>query len=352
MSNRRRILIGGILLPLLLFLYLVRKNDSIRTTFFKTAPIEWKDERWMPRNQAYPQTCQQTVRKNDSIRTTFFKTAPIEWKDERWMPRNQAYPQTCQQTAIFPFEIGCPTKCQRARGHSKETRYQMSLNWSFGQPKHFDHLPTYYNKGKNYECPQTLIDNFIYASDTIAAQASARFPTIRVKRQKRLHMSLMYMCCLFQNETDHAREIYYDWVVENRPFDFTARFNKLECWKERTNSVTNIIVADETTQVTMMGLYRNLHERFEREGIPVEVPRTDQMPFHITLLGLHLGDGSGNGTPEDDIDPYLGDIYSIVAPVSSRMGDQWAGPGRMHITHDPRPPVKAAAHTNLKIRKK
>lgn len=237
-------------------------------------------------------------------------------------------------------------QCDRQRGNTSEPMYRIAIEWSFGQPKHFDTLPTYYSHGKNYECPLTLIDNFINASDTIAQQAKERIPNINVKPQERLHMSLMYMCCLFQNETNHARQIYYDWVVEHRPFDFQVRYNKLECWKERLNSVTNIIVADDATQNTVMKLYQSLHQKFEDEGIPVQVHRADQMPFHITLVGLHLGDGEGNGGPEDDIEPFLKEIYEIVAPVSHRIQDSWAGPGRMHITHDPRGAAKAKPHTH------
>lgn len=271
-------------------------------------------------------------------------TSNIQWKDERWMSKE--YPKSCQKTVFHPFRVGCPQQCARTQNAINATHnesfYRMSIEWYFGQPQHFDHLPTYYSKGINYQCPSMLIDNFINASDRLVSEAQARIPRLQTKRQRRVHMSLMYMCCLRPNETDWAREIMYQWVLDRRPFDLTVRFDKLECWHERLNSVTNIIVTDAPSQQRLMSLNHDLRDRFVQEGIPVEVPREDQMPFHITLAGVQLG--QGEGTAEDDISGYLKDIYNIVEPISKEYGDTWAGPNPLRIQHDPRFSTQFAKH--------
>lgn len=268
----------------------------------------------------------------------------IDWADPNWMKEIDR----CQSTKIKPFRVGCPASCDRAIGN--ETMYRMGVEWYFGQPILFDEseLPNAYDKGINYQCPRQFVENFIEASKRLGEEAKANLPNnITVKSQRRMHMSLAYMCCLRKNETNWVREIVHDWINANRPFDFTVRFNKLECWHERFNSVTNIIVGDNATQQTVLKIVRSLYKAIEARGIPLNIKREHQMPIHSTLVGVHYGEGEGQ--QKDDIRPYLAAIHEIVAPISKKYGNWWTGRvGRMRIRHDPVFSVKGAWHAGAK----
>ena len=147
-------------------------------------------------------------------------------------------------------------------------------------------------------------------------------------------MSLAYLCCLRRNETDWVREIMYEWVLQHRPFDFTVKFNKLECWQVRYNSITNIILGDDETQRTVMMFAHDLYQYLERRGIPMEISRDQQMPIHVTLAGLYRGTGEGK-VPYDNIEPSIPVVHSIVRQISKEYGDTWAGNDRMRVTFDP-----------------
>ena len=243
---------------------------------------------------------------------------------------------TCQSTLMQPFRAGCPASCKRAAVN--ETMYRMSAEWAFAQAILFDEsqLPVAFDKGVNYRCPRQFVENYISAGTRLRDEstiASIR-PNLTFKHQPRIHMSLAYLCCLRRNETDRVREIVHEWILQNRPFDFTVKFNKLECWQERYNSITNIIVGDDETQRTVMRLVHDLYQYLERRGIPMEIPREQQMPIHVTLAGLYHGTGEGQ-VPLDNIEPSIPAVHSIVSRISQDYGDAWAGKDRMRVAFDP-----------------
>ena len=131
-----------------------------------------------------------------------------------------------------------------------------------------------YDKGINFQCPYELVENFRHASSSLESIATNR--NVSFERQVRIHMSLSYLCCLRKNETDWAKEIIYEWILDNHPFSFDVTFNRLECWHERYNSVTNIIIAVDDTQKTVMKMNQQLEEKLLDRGIPTEIPRSLQ----------------------------------------------------------------------------
>jgi hypothetical protein len=109
----------------------------------------------------------------------------------------------------------------------------------------------------------------------------------------------------------------YEWVLRHCPFDFTVTFNKLECWQERYNSITNITVGDAETQRTVMMFAHDLYQYLEHCYIPMEISWEQQMPIHMTLAGLYRGTGEGQ-VPHDNIEPSLSVVHSIVRQISKK----------------------------------
>jgi ribosomal protein L17 len=211
----------------------------------------------------------------------------------------------------------------------------MTMGWNFGQPILFEpsQLPNAYEYGFNYQCPRIFVENFVHASQDLERQVKTEIPDINIKQQERLHLSLAYFCCLRRNETDWVREITQEWIHHHHPFDFTVKFNKLECWHERHNSVTNIIVGDDATQSVLMKMLHDLYDTIHRRaGIKMEIPRENQMPFHVTLSGIFYGTKEEG----DNIRPQIPVIHKLVSKISQRFGDRWAGYHGMRITHDPK----------------
>ena len=137
------------------------------------------------------------------------------------------------------------------------------------------------------------------------------------------------------------------WVL---PHEFMAQFDHLECWHEFYNSVTNIIVADERTQRIVFDIWNDLAEHVSHHvkvDIASFVPRTIQMPFHVTLIGSRYGKKDKvynfpNGTisgrnyrVEDNIVPLIDSIYQAVTNVSDSLGNQWAGSKGLRIKSAP-----------------
>lgn len=259
---------------------------------------------------------------------------------------------TCQKTAVFPFRVGCPKECSRAISID-EPMYRMSMAWYFAKPDQPEGIA--YDKGVNYQCPKPFVENFRSASSMMTSIQTTS-PDLNLALQDRMHVSLSYLCCLRRNETGWAREIMYRWVLENQPFNFQLKFEKVQCWHERHNSVTVIIIADDATQRTLMKLNQDLeHQLLKQKGIATEIHRSQQMPFHMTLFGVYRG-AKGNFTgvdflpPEDDIRPDIPNIYQLVTNVSNHFGNQWLSDQRMHVRHAPYFSATGTLHAGKEIR--
>ncbi|CAB9505970.1 expressed unknown protein [Seminavis robusta] len=261
--------------------------------------------------------------------------------------------KTCQRTKIFPFKIGCPARCEWAVSED-EPMYRMGVTWWFGEPEKYplDH-PTAYSKGINFQCSNEFTEAFGSSSDLLHNSLVQSLPnttgTLIIKRQKVMHLALSYLCCLRKNETDRVREIAYKWVQDVSPFEFEVAFDRVECYHERQNSVTTIIVADARSQRTIASMNQELNERLQRAGIPVSVKRRDQMPSHVTLQGVQYG--NDYNMLENDISSYLPLIYDKVSDLSQTMGSSWTGKSpflrsvpRMVIKHAPYFSFKGSLH--------
>jgi hypothetical protein len=228
------------------------------------------------------------------------------------------------------------------------------MGWYFGQPMAYRNssYPKQYDKGVNFQCPNVFVEHFVEASETLSKRFQSSLASTKtnliVKPQLAMHISLSYLCCLRNHQVVETLQLMKTWVQE-RNFDFRVRFDRLECWHERPNSVTNILIVDDNSQHTLMGILRDLELYLINRGIPIIVPRTDQMPFHITIVGVQYNKaeiGESN-EPEDEITPRLPEIHSIVSEVDQSAGfrgSAWTSGQELRVKYKPHFSTKGTIH--------
>ena len=184
---------------------------------------------------------------------------------------------TCPQTKIFPFRVGCPQDCRAYRKDmtkqefdQEEAFYRLTVEWYFGEPKKYNaSIPwseqrnsSIYYEGTNFQCPQAFVDTFRKAGADLTKLLKQKLHKARAfyKQQKRMHMSLAYLCCIRQNEVQRVREVIQEWIADTT-FDFTLRFGRIQSLYEKPNAVTTIIVVDDESQRQVMQLLDNLVDR-------------------------------------------------------------------------------------------
>ena len=237
----------------------------------------------------------------------FCRSGP-SWPHEDW--NRPPPPGTCRRTRFMPFLAGCPKSCADLRPDKpREHFYKTAVIWRLGRLKEIHNATaaaalTDTAMAQRFTADPAYIHAFAGAEETLTenqAQESEAFGLgpLSLSQQRNVHMSLAYLCCLTSTETATIKEVVGRWL-QQMDVDFQAVFDRVECWQERVDSITNIIVANEATQRTVMKLYQSLLRSIEDAGVPQPVQRDDQMPFHMTLLGLR--------TAGSDISAYLAPV--------------------------------------------
>ena len=251
-------------------------------------------------------------------------------------------PPSCPQTVIFPFKVGCPAVCNRtdldnnSSGSGLQPLYRFGLEWYFGQTN-ISLQGLGYDGGINFQSvPSSFVNQFATVMMNLENRAKEVLgPTTQFKRQERIHISLMYLCCLTKNEIYLAREYIAQWILENFPYDIPIQFDKLHCYRERYNSVTNILELDGISQKRLLTLNHNLRQYLQDKGIPVPVRREEQMRFHTTVLGMYYDDDPETSLPENDISVNLTTISKVIQSFEN---ENWSTStnGGIHIQHAPK----------------
>jgi len=221
----------------------------------------------------------------------------------------------------------------------------MAVMWTFGSMERYN--PNDLDASQSsFKCPIEMVQSFVTSqhrlSGFVAAESQKRGlnstekttssggTMLFIKPQKKMHLSLAYLCCIREEEKKTVHLAVQNWVAQRAARltkDIELRFNKLQCWKERKNSITNIIVNDETTQKALLLVYMDLVE-FIRNAVPsydpMVVPRQDQMPFHITLAGVYYGSNE-DGNSIDPLLPVMAEVTQSISqdtdwfPTTSKM---------------------------------
>lgn len=200
---------------------------------------------------------------------------------------------TCPRTSFFPFKIGCPT----ASGCSQFRRVTQPMNtfgayWTFGElgGLHDAHVRAELSDSairKRFPLANTqFVRRFFAAED--ALERGMNLPRrLQLNHQDMIHLSLSYVCCVTPEEIAIAKRVVRDFAQRNSNLSIPIHLNSLACYHERVNSVTNILVADDTAQQRILKINHELANALNTAGVPVYIERMRQMPFHFTLLGVH-----------------------------------------------------------------
>lgn len=233
-----------------------------------------------------------------------------------WMRYQE--PATCQHVHVYPFRVGCPSTCSREIDGGP--MYRMHVAWKFG----YLHESSDSFRG----APRKFVEGFKVSLDHVSDLLSDHHNVtgnLRIKRQVKMHMSLAYFCCIPDLERAAVQEAMREWSEHHYESPRTkVRFDRLECWKERHNSITNIVVGDDRLQKTLFPIYMDLVHYVQQRVPsynPMVVPRTEQMPFHITLIGTYYG-SKEQGASIDPMLPVMAqvtqaeDIFHDLPPLS------------------------------------
>ena len=245
----------------------------------------------------------------------------VLWPHEDW--NRPPPPGTCRRTRFMPFIAGCPKSCADLRPDEPEDRfYKTAVIWRLGRLKEIHNATaaaalTDSTMSQRFTADPAYIRAFAAAEQSLTEKQALEsralgLGPLSLSQQRNVHMSLAYLCCLTSTEISTVHEVVGRWLQQQMDLDFRAVFDRVECWQERVDSITNIIVADEATQRTVMKLYQSLLRSIEDAGVPQPVQRDDQMPFHMTLLGLHT---AGSGT---DVSAYLAPVARAVDAATAR----------------------------------
>lgn len=264
-------------------------------------------------------------------------------------------------TKLFPFRTGCPFDCTPFRDDipiatAEDEFYRLTVEWYLGQVKAINDTKTWdelknssvYKQGRNFQCSESIARTFKAAAIELGKKANAplsdKTRSIVLRPQKRMHISLAYLCCLTMEEATAALPIIDEWIDETE-FDLPVRFGDIQSWYEQPNAVTNIVILKDQEPWIMMN--EQLNERLLASKIPVPIVRKDQMPYHATLLGLRYSNKAETFDPAYEIGSRRGDIYRLVEKgVSERYHSQW---GFYRIHHKPKRSATPGKHTGPRI---
>lgn len=299
----------------------------------------------------------------------------VKWNPKLMFTTNQKHKQqshgTCNKPMYIPFIEGCPVKCKDYRKDpilaSKDEHriqnpkyFRLSVYWALGQPNvYHDHgfIPDNdkflaYDVGLNFQCNEAFVKAHTHTSKEISNQLNTIFPGpiwAAPRPVKTMVLDLMYLCCLTQEEAYKARYIIQQWLYKNYPFSIQVQFDQLQCWQTTNHMIQNLIIATTQTQEILMELEHNLRQTLQSNGIPINIERESQIPFHIQLSGLHFKDNSHKDITDTNellTESIFKKLYNIIKPISDHMGQSWTGNNPMILSHPPQVEAFPITHSD------
>eukprot|EP00435_Cladocopium_sp_Y103_P056253 s282_g18.t4 len=229
------------------------------------------------------------------------------------------------KTKIFPFRTGCPEGCSNLRAVAalklEDTYFRTGTLWRLSG-RHLQNASLIEQKIRAESVPRDFGTSFDLVESEIMREVQelpfALEHVMFYHQQKSMHLSLSYDCCWTEEEVQNFKLVFRRWLGQTR-FNLHLHFTHLECWLERFNSLTIIAVVDSAAQRELLRWNHQLNELLRSHGIPVLVQREDQMPFHMTVLGIYLG-SEFSPLPRDHMELFGEAICEKVTEVSQAHG--------------------------------
>jgi len=229
------------------------------------------------------------------------------------------------KTKIFPFRTGCPEICHDLRVAAgstlEDTYFRTGTLWSLSGRQ----LWNTSDMEKKIRA-ESLPEPFGNAFDSVEAEIMRELRELPFSlehvmffhQQRAPHVSLSYDCCFTKEEAMNFQLIFRRWLGQTR-FNLHLHFTHLECWLERFNSLTIVAMVDPAAQIQLLRWNHELNQELLRHGIPVLVHREEQMPFHMTVLGVYLGNEFSPAS-RDRMEIFGEAICEKVSKVSATSG--------------------------------
>eukprot|EP00434_Breviolum_minutum_P024540 symbB.v1.2.021675.t1/scaffold1887.1/size97121/2 len=230
------------------------------------------------------------------------------------------------KTKIFPFRTGCPEICHDLRVAAgstlEDTYFRTGTLWSLSGRQLFQNTSDMEKKIR----AESLPEPFGNAFDSVEAEIMRELRELPFSlehvmffhQQRAPHVSLSYDCCFTKEEAMNFQLIFRRWLGQTR-FNLHLHFTHLECWLERFNSLTIVAMVDPAAQIQLLRWNHELNQELLRHGIPVLVHREEQMPFHMTVLGVYLGNEFSPAS-RDRMEIFGEAICEKVSKVSATSG--------------------------------
>ena len=266
------------------------------------------------------------------------------WEAEGWdVPPSSG---TCRQTKFQPFKTGCPISCCGYRGGSEsihamqQPMYRFALMYDFGRlfPEMHDYDALSENLSdadleKKLNVSAAVARIFAKSESTLAGNAS---PALKPKVQNFMHLTVSYFCCMTETEAKRIATLVRDYVASAKTLaaklnHLAFRVARVECWRERLDSVMNILLLDNSTQRKLLAIHDDVTTYLSTRAQGTTVGRVldamptrqEQMPFHVTLLGLSAPREAGTFQP-GNVSRYVSSIARAVDVVNHNVADLYA----------------------------
>ncbi len=203
--------------------------------------------------------------------------------------------QRCERTKIYPYKSGCPTAatCANLRPGVASTKEFLRVNvgWRLGalyglhSHAHVFMMSESRLKKRLPGVKPSALRNFVRLEDELEDLAPAL--GVESRLQQFLQVELAPLCCVTRNEMGALRRTVKQWTKQRNSTKLTVRFDKLQCYHERVNSVNDVLLADKPTVKVLGAAEADLRDSLRNAGIKLPVERSHQLPFHLNIVEFH-----------------------------------------------------------------
>lgn len=213
----------------------------------------------------------------------------------------------------FPDKRECPFNAQYpmagGAGCSKECvtdQYSASLN--FESPIDSDILTMVWPQAFLDKINTATIETRDIIDDELCLTNNSIFQFD--EKTSTVHMTLDYFCCLTYDQLQTVNDICEKFIWERMDIRFDHVICTQDGWHdgvfyENNTYIEIVTVVSNTSQAILLGAVTELEQQIIDAGIPIRVPRRDNIEFHVTI-------GFVNGTAVGSVPDLVDEINEVV----------------------------------------